>query len=192
MTNRPDVGGVEVRVGAGVAAGVADGVGARVADGVGAGVAAGVADEELLTLLIRTVKALVDRLRASAPPRTGGAPETTVVHALAAHYLDGRKDATTADLARYLRITKQSASEVVGLLEQHGIVTRAPHPRDGRARVLLITEEGRAKMADGRRRWHLVEDEWAGLVGHERLDVMRQALRAYLAATEPVPGGPPR
>ncbi len=140
-------------------------------------------DEELLTLLIRTTKALIDRLRASAPARAGGG-DITVVHALAAHYLDGRKDATTADLARHLRITKQSASEVVGLLELHGIVKRAPHPRDGRARVLLITEEGRAKMADGRRRWHLVEDEWAELVGREQLDAMRGALRAYLSATE--------
>jgi len=106
----------------------------------------------------------------------------TVVHGLAARYLVGRDDVTTVELARHLRITKQSASEVVAVLEQTGIVRRAPHPRDGRARVLLLTDDGTARLADGRRRWKQLEHEWAALVGRDRLDVVRDALETYLAA----------
>src|SRR5262245_38885179 len=87
------------------------------------------ADEELLVLVIRAAKALVDRLRAERP----GHPEhadLTVVHGLAARYLLDRDDVTAAELARYLGITKQSTSEVVAHLERAGVVRRAPHPND--------------------------------------------------------------
>src|SRR5579862_9619880 len=101
------------------------------------------APEELAVLVVRTAKAVVDRLRAQSGH---GAPSPmTPVHGLAARHLVGREDVTTVDLARYLGITKQSTSEVVALLEQNGIVRRVPHPRDGRARVILLTDAGTAK-----------------------------------------------
>lgn len=138
------------------------------------------ADEELVVLVIRTAKALVDRLRGEHPDAESS--PLTVVHGLAARYLIGRDDVTTVELARYLGITKQSASEVVSALERTGTVRRAPHPSDGRARVLLLTEDGRAKLDAGRGRWQEVEQEWADLVGRDRLDVVRAALESYLAA----------
>ena len=131
-------------------------------------------------LVVRTAKALVDRLR-SEHPDADSSP-LTVVHGLAARYLIGRDDVTTVELARYLGITKQSTSEVVSALERAGTVRRAPHPSDGRARVLLLTAEGRAKLDAGRGRWQAVEQEWAELVGRDRLDVVRAALESYLAA----------
>src|SRR5437016_3767315 len=78
-----------------------------------------------------------ERLRAE---RAGqAAPPMTVVHGLAGRYLVGRDDVTAVELARYLGITKQSTSEVVTALEHAGIVRRAPHPTDRRARVLLLS-----------------------------------------------------
>jgi DNA-binding MarR family transcriptional regulator len=141
--------------------------------------AEGTADE-LVLLVVRVAKALVDRLRAENPE--GASSSMTMMHALAARYLVGRENVTTVELARYLGITKQSTSEVVALLEQAGFVRRAPHPTDGRARVLLLTEQGMAKLGDARRRWNRREEEWAELVGRDRLDVVRGALEAYLAA----------
>lgn len=141
---------------------------------------AGAAEDELVILVIRTAKALVDRLRAERPDATSS--PMTVVHGLAARYLLGRDDVTTVELARYLGITKQSTSEVVRALEETGNVRRAPHPSDRRARVLLLTDEGKAKLEGGRRRWQGVEAEWAELVGRDRLDVVRAALVAFLAA----------
>ena len=133
-----------------------------------------------MVLLVRAAKALVDGLRARPP--AGRAVADDGVHGLAARYLLGRDDVTTVELARHLGITKQSASEVVGLLERSGTVRRAPHPTDGRARVLLLTDDGEAKLALGRRRWERIEDEWAELVGRDKLEVVREVLEALLAA----------
>jgi DNA-binding MarR family transcriptional regulator len=138
-------------------------------------------EDELVVLIIRTAKALVDRMRAE---RGGGEDSPlTVVHGLAARYLEGRDDVTSAELACYLGITKQSTSEVVTALESAGLVRRAPHPSDGRARVLLLTEEGTVKLAAGRGRWKDLENEWAELVGRDQLDVTRSVLEAYLNAS---------
>jgi DNA-binding MarR family transcriptional regulator len=137
-------------------------------------------DDELVLLVVRVAKALVERVRSEHPD--GASSPMTVVHGLAARYLVGRTDVTTVELARYLGVTKQSTSEVVALLEEAGMVRRAPHPSDGRARVLLLTEEGAAKLGEGRCRWQEIEDEWAELVGRDKLDAMRVALEAYLAA----------
>src|SRR5437868_6232959 len=136
--------------------------------------------DELVLLLIRTVKAIVERLRAERADQAS--PPMTVVHGLAARYLVGRDDVTAVELARYLGITKQSTSEVVTALEHAGIVRRAPHPTDRRARVLLLSDAGAKKLADGRERWKELEDDWAALVGRDQLDVVRSALAAYLDA----------
>ena len=135
---------------------------------------------ELLVLLIRTTKSLVERLRAEKPEDAD--PGMTPVHGLAVRYLLDRADVTTVDLARYLGITKQSASEVVAALERTGVVERAPHPRDGRARVLLLTDDGRARLDAGRARWNAIERQWSDLVGADRLEVVRNALETYLEA----------
>jgi DNA-binding MarR family transcriptional regulator len=136
--------------------------------------------DELVVLIVRTAKALIDRLRSEHPRDTSSS--LTVVHGLAARYLAGRDDVTAVELSHHLGITKQSTSEVVAALERAGVIRRAPHPSDGRARVLLLTAEGHAKLADGRDRWHRLEEEWIDLVGRDRLDVVRAALEAYLDA----------
>jgi DNA-binding MarR family transcriptional regulator len=133
-------------------------------------------DEQLPNLLLRTARLLVDRARAGDP--TGLA----VIHVVAAHYVAEHAEVTTSALARHLKVTKQSASELVQALEAEGIVERAPHPRDGRAHVLLLTESGRARLAEGRRRWEALEEEWVELVGRERVEVVREVLRTYLDA----------
>ena len=141
-------------------------------------------DEELMVLLVRTTKALVDRMR-EEKAAAGDAPSPmTVVHGLAARYLLGRDDVTNVELAHYLGVTKQSTSEVVATLEREGFVTRAPHPSDGRARVLLLTDEGRHRLEAGRLHWRALEQEWCELVGPERLAVVREALEAYVRADE--------
>jgi DNA-binding MarR family transcriptional regulator len=149
----------------------------------GPGVTTAAQPDDLVVLVVRTAKALVERVRAE---HSHEHPHSalTVVHGLAARYLADHDDVTTVELARYLRITKQSTSEVVAQLENAGIVRRTPHPRDGRARVVSLTEEGEAKLLEGRCRFAGIEDEWAALVGREQLEVVRDALSAFLDADE--------
>jgi DNA-binding MarR family transcriptional regulator len=141
-------------------------------------------EDELAVLVVRAAKALVDRLREEKAASGDESPPLTVVHGLAARHLIGRDDVTNVELAHYLGVTKQSTSEVVGALERAGMVRRAPHPSDGRARVLLLTDEGRRRLEAGRARWFELEEEWAELVGRDRLQTVREALEAYLAADD--------
>lgn len=53
-------------------------------------------------------------------------------------------DATTADLATYLGVTKQAASQLVDHLVRRGYLTREPDPTDARARLLRLTGRGQA------------------------------------------------
>ncbi len=53
-------------------------------------------------------------------------------------------DATIADVAKHLAVTKQAASQLVTALESRGYVTRREDPRDGRAQLLALTARGRA------------------------------------------------
>ena len=53
-------------------------------------------------------------------------------------------DATTADVAEHLGITKQATGQLVDYLVNRGYVMRRPDERDARARLLLLTERGRA------------------------------------------------
>lgn len=48
------------------------------------------------------------------------------------------------DLTEYLIVSRQSLDGVLKRLEREGHVRRIPHPDDGRARLILLTDQGRA------------------------------------------------
>jgi len=142
--------------------------------------------DEVPMLLLRTAKAMVERM---TKPQVDGQPHLTAVHGLAARFIDDRGGATTVDVAHHLNITKQSASEVVKALEDVGAVERHPHPDDRRARIVRLTPDGEAKLAQSRARWAALEQEWADLCGADAIAQLRECLLAYLASapagTEP-------
>lgn len=47
------------------------------------------------------------------------------------------------DLTEYLIVSRQSLDGVLKRLEREGHVRRIPHPDDGRARLILLTDQGR-------------------------------------------------
>jgi DNA-binding MarR family transcriptional regulator len=47
------------------------------------------------------------------------------------------------DVAQHLRISTASTTKLLDRLTASGHVERRPHPRDGRARVIVLTEESR-------------------------------------------------
>ena len=53
-------------------------------------------------------------------------------------------DATTADVAEHLGVTKQAAGQLVAYLVDRGYVLRRADPGDARARLLALTDRGRA------------------------------------------------
>lgn len=52
--------------------------------------------------------------------------------------------ATTSGLAAHLGVTKQAAAQLVDYLVERGYLRREPDPRDGRARLLALTDHGHA------------------------------------------------
>ena len=80
------------------------------------------------------------------------------------------------DLAERARMTKQSVGEVTSDLEQRGYVERVPDPSDGRAKIIRLTERGRAAQALGIGLIDELEQEWAERFGAERVAALRDAL----------------
>ncbi|WP_125131278.1 MarR family transcriptional regulator [Microbacterium sp. 10M-3C3] len=83
-------------------------------------------------------------------------------------------------LAADLRITQQGASKHVQELERLGLVTRRTDERDKRARVVALTDRGRAAIALAREARAAFESHVAALVGVEELAATRHALAAVL------------
>jgi DNA-binding MarR family transcriptional regulator len=55
----------------------------------------------------------------------------------------GLEGARPSQLADRVGITKQSVNDLLGHLEAHGYLSRAPDSADGRARVIRLTSKGR-------------------------------------------------
>ncbi|MDQ6697275.1 MAG: MarR family transcriptional regulator [Actinomycetota bacterium] len=143
----------------------------------------GAADGELPLLMVLAVKAMVAEVEAKRErPKVAG---MTTMHGIAARYLDGHAGVTTVELAAHLRVTKQSASEIVGLLEREGYVRRRPHPVDRRARVVELTARGTAGLRRSRARWQALVRDWEALVAPADLAIVRRVLEAYLQAAPP-------
>jgi DNA-binding MarR family transcriptional regulator len=141
---------------------------------------------ELPHLMIRALKAMVADVAARRDEPEPPAHGLTAVHGIAARYIEAHDDVTVVELAAHLRVTKQSASEIVAALEREGGVVRRPHPADGRARVIELTDVGREGLAESRQRWGALIDDWRAVVEPGDLDVVARALEAYLDANPPL------
>jgi len=85
-------------------------------------------------------------------------------------------------LAERLGVTQQAASKSVADLERRGYVARAPDPADGRARLVGLTDRGRAAIEGGRRHRRALSEELAGKLGPRRVETARQVLLDAVAA----------
>jgi DNA-binding MarR family transcriptional regulator len=134
------------------------------------------ADEswETAVSLLRLSGQLVDGIQEGLARR--GFDDVRPAHGFAfARISDG--DATTADLAEHLGITKQAAGQLVEYLVDHGYVVRRPDERDARARLLLLTERGWACTAAAEAAASETVDGWKSQLGPAEFGRLRAALR---------------
>ncbi|MBE4736404.1 MULTISPECIES: MarR family winged helix-turn-helix transcriptional regulator [Streptomyces] len=75
--------------------------------------------------------------------------------------------ATVTDLAAHLGVTKQAASQLADELVRKGYVERRPHPRDARARLIVLTERGWACTRAAEEAAAEVVAAWAEALGGE-------------------------
>jgi len=90
-------------------------------------------------LLLRAATELTDGIQRGVAAR--GFADVRPAHGFAFVRIS-RGGATVAELAEHLGVTKQAASQLTELLVSRGYVTRAVDPRDGRGRLLQLTEQG--------------------------------------------------
>jgi DNA-binding MarR family transcriptional regulator len=92
------------------------------------------------------------------------------------------------ELARLARVRRQSMAQVVQELVSAGYAELRDNPRDGRSKLVFLTERGQAvgpvTAAAGER----VEARWASLVGDAELESLRAALLGLLTTLRSVDG----
>jgi DNA-binding MarR family transcriptional regulator len=132
------------------------------------------ADRRMIgALLRRPSQAIVRRLDRDL--RAAGYVDLRPAHFVVFQHLRPAGSHLT-DLAEQAQITKQSMGYLVDYLEAHGYVERAPDPEDGRARIIRLTERGRALERDARAIIQCIEDEWAKRLGADRFEQLVDAL----------------
>jgi DNA-binding MarR family transcriptional regulator len=80
------------------------------------------------------------------------------------------------EIAERAQLTKQTVVYLVNELEALGYVERAPDPQDGRAKIVVATQRGRAAVVEARRVAGEFQREMAELLGAERMAELRALL----------------
>ncbi|WP_042402583.1 MarR family winged helix-turn-helix transcriptional regulator [Streptacidiphilus carbonis] len=132
----------------------------------------------LTALLLSLSGELVAGIQAGAVARGFGDIRPAHGYAFARLAPDG---ATIGELAEHLGFTKQAASQLVDELVRKGYVERRPHPRDARARLVVLTDRGWACTRAADRAAEETVAPWIAELGPERF----HALVADLARLAP-------
>ncbi|MBV8711465.1 MAG: winged helix-turn-helix transcriptional regulator [Solirubrobacterales bacterium] len=132
--------------------------------------------------MIRLLDAAFDDFRGELTRRVAesGYSDIRITHGCVFGNIDLEGSRLT-DLAERAHMTKQSVGEVVNELGQLGYLERVPDPDDGRAKIIRLTERGRAAQALGRELIDEVEQEWAERFGADQIAALRDALEAITA-----------
>ena len=94
---------------------------------------------------------------------------------------DGRQPGAIAATAG---LSKQGVNDLLGQLERRGYLNRAPHPENGRARIVHLTARGRLLDAAIWQTGRDIEQAWRERIGESKWRVFREVLDR-LAQTHP-------
>jgi DNA-binding MarR family transcriptional regulator len=84
------------------------------------------------------------------------------------------------DLPGALGTTKQAVSKLVDAMVAEGFVEREADPGDARAKRVQLSARGRALLAEVETIWTDLEQDWAQVLGAERLAGLRNDLTVVL------------
>lgn len=86
-------------------------------------------------------------------------------------------------MAQRLGVDRTVMTYLLDDLERAGLVERRPDPADRRARRVVLTEDGRARLCDVERRLRRVEDHVLGPLDPSERDTLRTLLQRLAVAT---------
>lgn len=122
---------------------------------------------------LRLSAALVDGIQSGLARR--GFDDVRPVHGFAFAELSAG-DTTTSGLGAAMGMSKQAASQLVDHLITRGYLNRVPAPHDRRARLLVLTERGRACTAAAEQAAADVVDTWRQQLDPAEFDHFADAL----------------
>ncbi|WP_431940162.1 MarR family winged helix-turn-helix transcriptional regulator [Nocardia grenadensis] len=97
-----------------------------------------------------------------------------------------------SELAPRIGVTRQATAQVVGTLERGGYLVRVADPTDRRAKLVRLTDRGRAASAVLRDSMGSVERDWTRALGPERAGDFREILTLLLGESGGGGSGRPR
>ena len=89
---------------------------------------------------------------------------------------------SVTELAALAGMTKQAASKLVDGMEAAGYVTRTEGTKDMRRRPIVLTEQGRRFLATVEDIYDGLEEEWAAVIGRDRVEATRSGVTEVLLA----------
>ena len=122
---------------------------------------------DLPFVLLAASNTLVDGIQAGMARRGYG--ELRPVHGFVFLRLSSSA-VTVVELAVYLDVTKQAASQLADELTRLGYVDRSPHPTDRRAQLLSLSRKGKAATRAATASAQEVIDHWQLSIPAARLD----------------------
>jgi DNA-binding MarR family transcriptional regulator len=97
---------------------------------------------------------------------------------------------SVSELADRARVRKQTMTQAVEQLERSGYVERRPNPRDGRSRLVFLTDRGASVPPVTHAAAARVEERWAELTTPAELDALKASLLRLLTELRAAPDGP--
>lgn len=92
--------------------------------------------------------------------------------------------ARITEIAEQAQLTKQHIGQLVDYLEERGYVERVADPRDGRAKLVRLTQRGRDLERVAEQTLRQIEDELADRLGPERMALLGELLQRLDAALQ--------
>src|SRR5579883_2020559 len=118
-------------------------------------------------------QALVTRLHEQLAAKVY--PDIPATHTIVFALVD-RQGIRLSELSKRAQLTKQLTNYLVTAIEERGYVERVPDPRDGRAKIVRLTERGQQAAQVGSEIIASIEREWAVALGSEDMDELRSLL----------------
>jgi DNA-binding MarR family transcriptional regulator len=132
----------------------------------------------LATTMRISVARLARRLRVERLGLGGTETMLSDIQLAALAALDRHDSMTPGELAEHEKVQPPSMTRVIAVLEERGLVLRAPHATDRRQVVLTVTAEGKNLVLLVRRR----REAWLA----QRLQELTPAERSILRAAAPI------
>jgi len=130
-------------------------------------------DPATAAAVLRVASQLVEGIQQGLAHR--GFDDVRPMHGFAFARLSGLP-ATASELAMHLGVTKQAAAQLVDYLVERGYLRRDPDPTDRRARLLVLTEHGRACTAAADQAAADVVQHWRDQLPERQFEQLQKAL----------------